>query len=469
MNQSGDKHADAAAGGTPQRSERSEVFRPVVEPAITMEVIQRYVQEERIRTRRMVVWIGLFFLILVALVVGVLIGVGYFIARQSLGSATDMRVLSAQGAKTEERVSTLLSEFSSVEANQEKLQSELEQWQSGFGTRDERLKGDLQNFSRWVNENNRRAEESVAALEKKLADMEAQLKVRNDQLARLSPSAQSTTSVSTSSMAPPPAAAPTPPAAATPSPSPVVSTPAPTATVTAAAAVEHLTESEVLARSLVEIPALGPDDMMSQSFPDGDKYRGQFKAGVMHGWGSYEEEDGTLYEGYFVEGLRQGKGILRTPAGERYEGDFVGDRRHGYGVMVMSNGDRYAGQFRDDKVDGYGTMSYANGNRYIGGFRAGTKHGPGTFTFANGDIYAGQFVEDAREGTGRYTFVDGSLYEGEFLSGNRHGFGTYTYPGGEKYVGEFRSGKKNGKGMCIYPDGTEIETRWKDDQLVDEL
>lgn len=82
------------------------------------------------------------------------------------------------------------------------------------------------------------------------------------------------------------------------------------------------------------------------------EYRGGFKAGRKHGAGVKTWPNGDRYEGEFVEDRREGHGIYRFGrgpwAGERYDGDFLNDRRHGYGVYRWPTGDVYRGPWKED-------------------------------------------------------------------------------------------------------------------------
>lgn len=47
-------------------------------------------------------------------------------------------------------------------------------------------------------------------------------------------------------------------------------------------------------------------------------YRGTFKQGKFHGFGSCSKQDGVLYTGEFVENMRHGQGTLITYEQDKY-------------------------------------------------------------------------------------------------------------------------------------------------------
>lgn len=91
------------------------------------------------------------------------------------------------------------------------------------------------------------------------------------------------------------------------------------------------------------------------------QYLGEFKAGKKHGKGVKSWPNGDRYEGDFLEDLREGFGVYvfgRGPwAGERYEGEFLNDRRHGHGVYRWATGDVYTGPWKDDVATGKPTQA----------------------------------------------------------------------------------------------------------------
>src|SRR5690348_8723129 len=66
--------------------------------------------------------------------------------------------------------------------------------------------------------------------------------------------------------------------------------------------------------------------------------------------------NGDRYDGQFVADRKEGQGTYtfgRGPwAGERYDGAFVADRREGYGVYRWPTGDVYRGPWKEDRLAG---------------------------------------------------------------------------------------------------------------------
>jgi hypothetical protein len=181
------------------------------------------------------------------------------------------------------------------------------------------------------------------------------------------------------------------------------------------------------------------------TFPEGDKYVGEFRDGIPNGKGIFTYYDGVLYDGEFKDGKPDGKGTLTYPDGEKYIGEFREDNYNGYGTYTYPDGEKYVGEFKDGKYNGQGTYTSSDGEKYVGEFRDGNRNGQGTLTYPDGKKYVGEFKDDKYNGYGTYTFPEGDKYVGEFRDGKYNGQGTYTSSGGNKYVGEFKDGKYIGK------------------------
>jgi hypothetical protein len=222
----------------------------------------------------------------------------------------------------------------------------------------------------------------------------------------------------------------------------------------------------------IEAPASAPGAASRISvvgYPNGDRYEGEFKDGLLNGWGVYYHRNGDKYEGQFSADMKCGRGTFTGINGDKYIGEFNGDMKCGRGSIVYANGDRFVGEFKDDTMNGKGTMMYANGNQYVGDFRNGLKHGDGVFTYSSGDSCSGEFAGDLRNGRGTYIFSNGARYVGDFKDGRREGKGRYIYSNGEEYIGEFKNGLKNGFGLCKYPNGLQVKGLWKDDRFLHAL
>ena len=100
-------------------------------------------------------------------------------------------------------------------------------------------------------------------------------------------------------------------------------------------------------------------------FPDGRKYKGEFKDGNPNGQGEESYPDGGKYIGEWKDGKFHGEGILETPDGITYLGGWKYGVRHGLGrqirnwVEIESNSEKREEEFREGEwKDG----EFFNGN-----------------------------------------------------------------------------------------------------------
>lgn len=104
----------------------------------------------------------------------------------------------------------------------------------------------------------------------------------------------------------------------------------------------------------------------------------------------HEYKDGTRFYGRFGEKSPQdGRGIMTFPNGDRYSGEYKNGKRNGCGTFVFANGRRYTGQFKDDHFEGLGEWMLETGDRYVGQFQKSKCNGQGTFISIDGSSRSG--------------------------------------------------------------------------------
>jgi hypothetical protein len=468
-----DESDSASMGDASVLSRSSDQALPkFLDPAVTMEIVQRYVESERNRTRRILFATSAVFLFGALLILVVFVSIGIFVLSNSQKASWTASRAWEQATIYAAQVVDVSNKMSRAEAESRQVKGIVEREQAVIAERNRILKSDLERFRQWVESSSSKGGTALSTVEERLARIEQTMSEKDKELAAVK---QRYAAVVADMEAKGKAKASAPPQ---PAMAPAVAQSPDTKNSTASEEMQPLPAeisigkpTNVFARAVVkEIPIPVPPDSLQHvsemSFPNGDKYRGEFKDGLFHGWGVYTYGSGDKYEGEFRYNMKDGKGTLTFNTRDKYIGEFKSDMREGKGTLLFANGDKYVGEFSNDMINGKGTMFYKNGNKYAGDFLRGLKHGNGVLGFANGDVYSGEFKEDAREGRGTYCFSDGARYIGDFKDGRRHGKGRYIYAEGEEYIGEFKDGKKDGAGVCVYPNGVRVDVVWKGDKLV---
>jgi len=199
-----------------------------------------------------------------------------------------------------------------------------------------------------------------------------------------------------------------------------------------------------------------------QIFPNGDRYKGEYRNGRPDGVGVWTHGRGR-YEGEWRADTRIA-GVDIFASGERREGEYRNDRWEGLGVYQFAGGDRYEGEYRNSTGNGFGVRIYANGERYEGQISEGAADGAGVYVLLRNNRYEGAMRKGQASGFGVYLAAAGERYEGAYLDWKQHGDGVYAFPVGHRYEGENRDSKYQGYGVFRFPNGARQEGAYSGDK-----
>jgi len=359
-----------------------------MDPVVAMDVVRRYVESERLRSRRVVVWTSTIFLSVVLIVLTLFISIGIFVVRNSRETTEVVSTVRQEARRAALQVDGMVDRVTGLEGRSDEILGTVAQSETSRVIENRMFKTNLERFGKWVSANGDRRAKSLDTLESRLARLESLLDIRQKQMDELNQK------------------------------------------YTAALADSDVAE----AVSAEEEDGRSPERTAEQADADlGDEHGRPFPASIAKRPDRLREIVDPEAAQRELDGAPQEAGmddihVVRFPSGDRYEGQLSGGLLDGWGVYYFRNGDRYEGSFREDMKQGYGVLY-----------------------FQNGDIYKGEFLDDKRHGKGTYVFANGSRYVGEFRDGKRHGRGRYIYEDGQEYIGDFRDGKADGPGFSVFP------------------
>ncbi len=87
-------------------------------------------------------------------------------------------------------------------------------------------------------------------------------------------------------------------------------------------------------------------------------------------------------------------GTRTYPNGDKYDGEWKYNNMHGEGTYTSADGAKYVGEWEDDNKHGYGTSTFADGREYSGGWKDGKMHGEGTIIHPDGRVEKGIWREN---------------------------------------------------------------------------
>ena len=237
------------------------------------------------------------------------------------------------------------------------------------------------------------------------------------------------------------------------------------------------------------------------------KYVGEWKNGLLDGFGIFDYSDGSKYIGNHKSGKTNGQGFWSLATGSIYVGifkgdllengivsyandnQFIGKLRHGIpflGTLILPDGTKYVGEFKKNGkmwngqmfienyafivkvVDGKESLIVKNEETLYGWMNADSEFIWKAFgNKLNDGYYIGQVSHGVPNGHGSLTLPDGSTYIGGFKDGYIHG--AVEVIGGEgdvvfKSIGQFKFGKANGQILGIYHNGNILMGEFKEDQ-----
>ena len=236
------------------------------------------------------------------------------------------------------------------------------------------------------------------------------------------------------------------------------------------------------------------------TFPNGEKYIGDFKDGQFNGQGTLKLSSGNKYVGEFKDNLFHGEGAYFKADGSMGLGEWVAGKPSGRFIVYRADKTiEESGVFRDGNVvrsQYVDPKSFANISKFnpalkvnelqqiegkiiIKEFQAALSRAQssqsrlpgctgidtnrwtncfGTKRNADNSRYVGEFKDGKSSGQGTAFNSNGGYFVGDFKNDYPDGQGTFLLPYGNYFFGEYTFGSPSGKGVVLLADGSVKES-----------
>ena len=78
----------------------------------------------------------------------------------------------------------------------------------------------------------------------------------------------------------------------------------------------------------------------------------------------HRNKDGKLIWNFEME--KNGLVTITYPDGDKYVGEFKDGGKNGQGTFTWSDGKKYVGEYKEDLMNGQGTISWSNMEKFVG-------------------------------------------------------------------------------------------------------
>ena len=144
----------------------------------------------------------------------------------------------------------------------------------------------------------------------------------------------------------------------------------------------------------------------------------QWKTSSGYEWKEIGDKDTQIqYRGFVDDGYPEGLGVLTFPDGQKYVGEFKDGEKNGQGTETFPDGYKYVGEYKDGLPNGQGTETWSDGRKYVGEYKDGKQNGQGTFTTSNGTKYVGEWKNGITWNGTLYDKVGNII--GKFVNGKK--------------------------------------------------
>jgi hypothetical protein len=99
----------------------------------------------------------------------------------------------------------------------------------------------------------------------------------------------------------------------------------------------------------------------------------------------HRNKDGKLIWNFEME--KNGLVTITYPDGDKYVGEFKDGGKNGQGTFTWSDGKKYVGEYKEDLMNGQGTISWSNMEKFVGEWKDG-KQWNGTYYDKEGNIHS---------------------------------------------------------------------------------